>query len=640
MSVFNSQQETRLPKPKYEYVTTEDKAREVLSLLDRYPVHAIDTEATALDPYVAKWSLLQIGVPDRAFVFDVRHDTQFSNIHPELFDKILQDPSKLRIMQNAAYDMKLIKLSRNYYVKNVYDTMLAEQLINLGLSFKKANLEALVYKYVGVNMTKEPRNTFADYEQKFEEYQLDYAINDVIPLHLIKDLQATALRQEELEHAAELEFDFLIPLCEMELNGISIDSDKWNIIMGDVDKDRLEIKAIIHEMLSSVESQTTLFNVPMLNVDSNSQLKEALNKYGIELENTSQPTLSKFAGIPIIDAILDYRKAEKLMSTYAQSLLDKINPITGRLHTDFRQMVSTGRLSSSNPNLQNIPKKQKYRSCFVAAEGNSLITCDMSSAELRILGNLSRDPVFLECFKNNIDLHTRSASEIFKVPMHAVDESMRDACKALSFGLMYGLSKFGLARRLKISESDAQSLINNYFNVFKGVKKYLDKSATDAVMKGYSLSISGRRRYYSRPANDHPDRDKIINSIKRQAMNAPIQSANADTIKKSMVYLVERLKNYDAKLLLSVHDEIIIESANECVQEVGKIVSQSVVDGFNSYFSLITMESTPLIGPSWLKSACKAKKNNVKCGSTEMTFIPDTKYGTKLVCAKCGSAQE
>lgn len=222
----------------------------------------------------------------------------------------------------------------------------------------------------------------------------------------------------------------------------------------------------------------------------------------------------------------------------------------------------------------------------------------MSSAELRILGNLSRDPVFLECFKNNIDLHTRSASEIFKVPMHAVDESMRDACKALSFGLMYGLSKFGLARRLKISESDAQSLINNYFNVFKGVKKYLDKSATDAVMKGYSLSISGRRRYYSRPANDHPDRDKIINSIKRQAMNAPIQASNADTIKKSMVYLVERLKNYDAKLLLSVHDEVIIETANECKKEVTDVVSQSIVDGFNSYFSLITMETEPVIGPS------------------------------------------
>jgi len=640
MGVFSPQQETGLPKPKYEYIVTESRAREVLSLLDQYPVYAIDTEATALDPYVAKWSLLQIGVPDRAFVFDVRHDTQYSDIHPELFDKILQDPNKLHIMQNAAYDMKLIKRSRNYYVKNVYDTMLAEQLINLGLSFKKANLEALVYKYVGVNIDKEPRNTFADYGQKFEAYQLDYAVNDVVPLHLIRDLQATTLHQEELEHAAKLEFDFLVPLCEMELNGISIDSDKWNIIMGDVDKDRLEIKAIIQEMLSSTESQTTLFGVPLLNIDSNLQLKEALHKYGIDLDNTSQPTLSKFAGLPIIDAILDYRKAEKLMSTYAQSLLDKINPITGRLHTDFKQMVSTGRLSSANPNLQNIPKKQKYRSCFVAEEGNSLITCDMSSAELRILGNLSRDPVFLECFKSGIDLHTRSASEIFKVPMHAVDESMRDACKALSFGLMYGLSKFGLARRLKISESDAQSLINNYFNVFKNVKKYLDKSATDAVMRGYSLSISGRRRYYSRPANDHPDRDKIINSIKRQAMNAPIQGANADTIKKSMVYLVERLKNYDAKLLLSVHDEVIIETANECKKEVTDVVSQSIVDGFNSYFSLITMETEPVIGPSWLKSKCKAKKNNIKCGNTEMMFVPDTKYGTKLVCAKCGSAQE
>lgn len=169
MGVFNSKQEARLPKPKYEYVTTEDRAREVLSILDNYPIHAIDTETTSLDPYAAKWSLLQIGVPDKAFVFDVRHDTQFSNIHPELFDKTLQDPSKIHIIQNAAYDMKIIKRNRNYYVKNVYDTMLAEQLINLGLSFKKASLEALIYKYVGVVVDKEPRNTFTDYGQKFEE---------------------------------------------------------------------------------------------------------------------------------------------------------------------------------------------------------------------------------------------------------------------------------------------------------------------------------------------------------------------------------------------------------------------------------------------------------------------------------------
>ena len=1056
-----------LPKPNYEYITNEEDAKRAMAFLDNYSTIAIDTETTALDPYEAKWSLLQIGVPDKAFVFDVRYDTEHSTLHPEVMDPIFKS-DKLKILQNASYDNKIIKRSRDYYLENIYDTMLTEQLSTLGLGFTKADLASLVNRYLGVSMPKEPRGTFKDYYQEFKPYQLEYAANDVLVLHTIRDLQWSKVKKDGLEQVAELEFNFVEPLCEMELNGIKVDTDKWRVIMGDVAIERRGIARSIQEILSEVENQNTLFGVSLINIDSNAQLKTALNKYGVNIESTDAQTLGNLAGLPIIDAILDYRKASKLISTYAETFLEKISKYTGRLHTDFRQMVSTGRLSSSNPNLQNIPREQKFRSCFVAKEGYSLITCDMSSAELRILGNLSKDPVFLECFRNGVDLHTRSASEIYKVPMTSVDEKMRDACKALSFGLMYGLSKFGLARRLKITENDAQNLINNYFNVFKAIKRYLEQSANDATRYGYSVSITGRRRYYNRPPADHPDRDKMINSIKRQATNMPIQgclvagsnvrgvgaiesvvdkkvlldtgfgmdkavgvysgvkdvydlelsngislgltsshkiptingeattlnitskkagslkcddlilipltvregvvtdltgykyvkghwretfvnytcpdtmnselafiigcligdgnytkhnhvryvcsakhkelfekfnryvenqfkykpvvkegfkkkgnkkyalltsqvssvvirgflkhiglnysrgrnksipkyfcsetvenrgallnglfstdgsvtkdsgpnyttiskelattvqqillslginsnlktyrekkrtvyriqvfkrfnlafnrnvgfsveeknakllittpkrgntfvpkaipmmiekvlsksdvyktlskqdkahlslfkrgccsynswrkfydfmpeceektqlslflnydfckmksfqyrgkedvydimcenihyfiangiivnNSNADTIKKAMIYIVDRLKNYDAKLLLCVHDEIIVESANDCLQEVSEIVSRSVVDGFNDYFSLITMETSPLIGPTWLKSACKAKVNNKKCGCNTMKFVPDSKYGTRVVCSKCSTPQE
>ena len=635
MSEFLETTQGGLPDPKFEYITTEESAKKAMVILDKYDEHFIDTETTGLDPYKAKWSLLQIGTHDKIFVFDIRYDTEYSSLHPKILDPILQDKSKSRVLQNANFDMKFIKVNRGFYLENIYDTMLAEQLLNLGRNFVKTSLDALVLRYIGVTMSKEPRGTFEDYDQRFENFQLKYSANDVAVLPLIKELQEFKLKKEELEEVAQLEFDFLIPLCEMELNGIKIDVDKWRIIMKDVAVERDETRAIIQDVLSQTEDQSTLFGVPLMNIDSHAQLKVALNKYGIDVKSTGADVLSNYKGIPVIDAILDHRKAEKLISTYSETLLGKISSVTGRLHTDFRQLISTGRMSSNNPNLQNIPKKQKYRSCFVAEEGYSLITSDMSSAELRIIGNLSGDPTFKECFMNGIDLHTRSASEIFKVPMSAVDENMRDHCKALSFGLMYGLSKFGLSKKLKITEKAAKDLIENYFSVFKQVKKYLDESAKFALLNGYSKSISGRKRYYSKPENDNPDKNRIMASIKRRAMNAPIQSGNADTIKKSMVYCAERLKQsgYDARLILTVHDEIVIETKMEQKYEVAKVVEQSIINGFGYFFSNIPMETKPLLSPCWTKSDCK------KCGHPEMKFVPDKKYGTKLVCGKCGREQ-
>ncbi len=434
MDNFISTESNMLPESNFKYITNEADALDAMMFIDRYPIHALDTETTALDPYEAKWSLLQVGVPGHSFVFDVRYDTEHSSLHPKVLSPLLQDTTKIRILQNAAYDMKIIKKNLGYYLTNIYDTMLAEQLLNLGL-FTKANLQALVLRYLGLNMPKEPRLTFKDYYQKFNNTQLEYAAHDVVPLHMIRDLQIDRLKSEKLVDVLQLESDFIVPLCEMELNGISIDKQRWRDMMSTIEKERDHLKIVVQDFLRTTDTQQTMFGVSTINVDSQKQLKAALSKYGLSLENTSEGELSKYKGVPVIDAILDYRKANKLISTYSESLLAKISKYTNRLHTDFRQMVSTGRMSSSNPNLQNIPKKQRFRSCFVAEEGYTLLTADMKSAELRILGNLSNDPVFLDCFRNDIDLHTRSASEIFGVSMEEVDRKMRGSCKALSFGL-------------------------------------------------------------------------------------------------------------------------------------------------------------------------------------------------------------
>jgi DNA polymerase I-like protein with 3'-5' exonuclease and polymerase domains len=644
MSLYG-QDAQMLPKPKYQYITDEESARRAMEKLSKFPVHQVDVEATALDPYEAQWSLIQIGAGGMSYVFDVRHDTEYSSLHPEVLDPLLLDPNIVKILQNANYDMKIIKRNRGYYIPNVYDTMLVEQLLNLGRGFVRASFAALVERYLGLQVDKEPRNTFEKYDQKFEPYQIEYAANDVTPLELIRDMQWEKVKKEKLENACRLEFEFLVPLCEMEMNGIKIDVDKWNTIMKDVDVERREVKGIVQDLLAETDDQTTLFGVSLVNIDSHAQLKSALRKTGMNIESTAAGELAKFSGVPVIDAILDYRKASKLISTYAQSLLDKISPVTGRLHTDFRQMVSTGRMSSSNPNLQNIPGKQKFRSCFIAPEGYSLLTADMSGAELRILGNLSKDPVFIEAYATGQDLHTRTASEMFNVPYEeAKQKKYRGAAKAINFGLCYGMSAVGLSKRLNITEMEAKQLITAYFKAYKGVKRFLDKAGKDAVRNRYSTTVSGRRRYYNMPPYDHPDRNKIQRSVERKGKNAGIQGANADTIKESMILLVERLKPYDARLILTVHDEVVVEAHDSQREEVAEVVSQCLVDGFGRYFSTIPMKSDTLVGPCWLKGECEDTSVEGKlmpgCGGTHMKFIPSPKYGTKLVCANCGKEQD
>lgn len=631
-----------VPTPNYEYITSVDDVGRVLDTIRNHPVIEVDTETTGLDPYQSKISLVQIGVPGKAFVFDVRSDLDHCTMDLEYLKPVLMNKQTLKILQNAVFDMKMLKVHGGLYLENIYDTMLVEQLLNLGLVGRGAGLDDIVLKYLGLHMNKEPRGSFENYSQKFEPYQIAYAAGDVAILTLIRDLQLPRIEAEGFENVCRLEFEFTKPMCEMELNGISLDVDKWRIMMSKIEDERQDTLHEIHTMLAQTSAKPVLFGVPTINVDSNKQLLASLCEYGLKLLNTSEGTLNKYKDVPVINSLLTYRKLNKLISTYGEPLLAQINPVTGRLHTSFKQMVNTGRMSSSKPNLQNIPKKQRFRSCFIAKPGYKLITADMSGAELRILGNLSEDPVFMECFQQGLDLHSRSASEVFKVAIEDVDKQMRNSCKALSFGLCYGMSKYGLAERLGIPEKKAENLISDYFGVFKAVKNYLEGSARSGVKNGETVTVSGRKRFYNLPPYGHPDRNKIQKAVERKAKNANIQGANADTIKESMIYLVDRLEKggYDAKLILTVHDEIVVEVREDQVREVSEIMTGSLRDGFGRYFKKIPMESDALTGPCWLKDGCEAVNNGSKCGCREMTFIKDDIFGTKLVCASCGAPQE
>ncbi len=642
MSLLKTIEIPSLPKPNYIYIKREDEAREALSVLANYPVLEIDTEGTALDPYICKSTLLQIGIPNMAYVFDIRSDLPDINIHGSLFKDILTNKTQLKILQNAGYDMKVLKVQFDYYIENIYDTMLVEQLLYLGVQASGFSLARLVEKYLGMNMNKEPRGTFQIYDQEFTDYQLGYAANDVCVLDIIRSSQAPRISKYNLQEVLQLEMDFVKPLAEMELNGIKLDVDKWRIMMAEFGVEAAELRTSIETSLQSTQDQLSLFGVPTINIDSPLQLKNALNKLGLSVDSTSVEALSRLSGNSIVASILQYRKNAKLINTYGEALIDRINPKTGRLHTSFKQMVSTGRMSSNNPNLQNIPGKQKFRSCFVADEGKVLITVDQNSAELVIMGDMSDEPNFLEAYNKKLDLHTLNASRIYGVAYDEVTSTQRKASKAISFGLAYGISAIGLAKRLGISKNEAQKLINSYFKVNSILKKWLDTSAKNAVRNHFSTTITNRHRFYNIPAMSDPTRKKIVGSVERASKNHRIQGSDSDTIKKAMILCVERLEelNVDAKLLLSVHDEIVIECPIEHVTAVAHLVTSSVDDGFNQYFSKMPMHTDAVIGPCWIKGECENKINGEECGHNEMKFVKDTHYGSKLVCCKCGSDQD
>jgi len=630
MSVF-AKEDVFLPRPKFEYITTEVRALEVLEALSSYDTIEIDTETTGLDVFTSKIVLLQMGVAGRAYVFDVRSYTTYNNINPQVFKSILTNKSILKILQNASFDMKMIKYHWGFYIENIYDTMIAEQLLKLGITQRGASLEALVRKYLGIQMDKQPVKSFEEYNQEYKDYQLVYAANDVVILNII--MQIMELKKHGLEHVAKLEFDFVRAMCEMELNGITIDVTRWRELMVDAEEERQEYENTLHDIFSTKSEQTTLFGVSTININSNQQLKKELQKFGFNLERTDVGELEKHEGHPVIDALLGYRKTQKFISTYGEALLDKISPVTGRLHTRFKQMVSTGRMSSSDPNLQNIPGKQKYRSGFIAKEGCVLITADMSGAEVRILGNLSEEPAFKYCYDHGIDIHTKTASEIFKVSMvEAAASKYRKPAKAIGFGIIYGMSKYGLSNRLKISEAEAEKTINEYFKAYPKVYSYLTKSGKDAVRFGFSRSISGRKRFYDVPSVSSSDYKTVTRSIERQAKNAPIQGSNSDTIKKSMIYIVEELEKLDyyACLILTVHDEVIIETLFDKRYEVTKIVEDCIIRGFGFYFTHIGMETTGLISHCWTKEKCENPVDGKKCGGIEFEF-----RDKDLTCIKC-----
>lgn len=590
---------------KYDVISTQEDLKKIVDELESQTALGLDTEGTKFDPFTAKLLLVQISTKNKVYVIDA------TKVDLNQIKHILEAERPLKIAQNAKFDYSLLKVQAQINLGSVFDTMLAERILTMGVS-REISLRTLADKYLGVKIDKTIRESFADpknaaFRGEFSKEQLDYAARDALVLIGIFEKQFKRLQEDDLIETAKLEFSVVPTVAEMELRGSLIDQEKWRSYIKELKEKRNSVNNEIQGDLRHLSpySQVDLFGneTDTINLDSPLQLLTVFKKLGEELPNTSEAVLQKSSN-PLARKILEYRAYEKMITSFGESILEKINPVTGRLHPDFIQLgADTGRFACNNPNLQQIPADSGFRSCFIATPGFKLITADYSQIELRIMAEVSGDPAFLEAFQQDIDLHTLTASQMFRIPIEKVNKDKRFQAKSINFGLMYGRGPASLANQIGLTVDESKKLLEVYFSKYKKVKQWLDVVGRQSVRQGYVRTLGGRKRMFKLPDKADMDYLKLLGAIERQGKNTPIQGTSADITKLALVFINKEIKRtgLEAHLIHTVHDEIVTEAAEDVVEEVANLVEKQMIRAGERLLKKVPVKVDMNISNCWEK---------------------------------------
>ncbi len=561
-------------KGEYDTVTTRDQLDAWVAKLDAAAEFAFDTETDALDAMRANLVGLSFSTePGSGCYIPVGHTYPGAPAQlpmAEVLDALrplLESPKHRKLGQHGKYDLHVLRRHGVDVAGYADDTMLESFIWNS--SATRHDMDSLAKRYLGYDTIK-----FEDVAGKgakqisFADVAIDdaarYAAEDAdITLRLHRTLSAKLATEPSLERVyREIEVPLVPVLARMEANGILIDADEL----------RRQSQDLGRRMLAAQQKATELAG-RTFNLDSPKQLQallfDELKLPALVKTPTGQPSTNEEALEAIADQhelpriILEYRGLAKLRSTYTDKLSEMVNPDTGRVHTSYHQAgAATGRLSSNDPNLQNIPIRtedgRRIRKAFVAPPGRKLVACDYSQIELRIMAHLSEDAGLLRAFAAGADIHRATAAEVFGKPLDAVSGNERRAAKAINFGLMYGMSAFGLAKQLDIGRGEAQDYIALYFNRYPGVRDFMERTRKEAHERGYVETVFGRRLYLD---NINARNQGLRAGAERAAINAPMQGTAADIIKRAMIAIDGWIAGHadQAKMLLQVHDELVFE---------------------------------------------------------------------------------
>ena len=571
---------------------------------------AVDTETTSLDAHQAELVGISLSTKiGKACYIPIGHKSK-GCIKKEIVIKklkpILEDKSIKKIGQNIKFDF-IVLYNQGIKMNSMEDTMLMSYVLDAGKN--RHNMDILSEIHLGhkpisfkeIVGTGKKEINFSDVDLK---KAMEYAAEDADITYRLYKIFNKNLKLEKLTNIYEI---FEKPLIEilafMEIEGIKIDKDSLKILS---DKFEKKIKKLEREIFKLSKKEFNIGSPKQLGEIIYNDLKIAVlkkTKKGSFATSASVLEDLAFKGNKFPKLILEWRQVSKLKNTYSDSLPEHINPNTKRVHTSFLlAATTTGRLASSDPNLQNIPIKSEdgkdIRKAFVAKKGFTLISADYNQIEMRILADLADVKELKKAFKNNEDIHSLTASQVFNVDIKKVDQDMRRKAKAINFGIIYGISQYGLAKQINVSNHEAEEFLNAYFFKFPEIKIYMDKTIKFCRTAGYVNNIFGRRSHF----NGINDKNfNVRNFQERAAINAPIQGSASEIMRLAMIRLDKKLKNSKTKILLQIHDELIFEVSNDEIKNISKIIKDEMSSVSNSDLHSF---STPLtvdvnIGENW-----------------------------------------
>jgi DNA polymerase-1 len=636
--------------------------QESLEYLNKLEWIGLDTETSGFDPYTTKLYTLQLGDNDVQYVIDLT--TIDINEYKELLE------TKGLIGHNLKFDLRFLYHYRVIPTK-VYDTFLGEKTSRLGIESHRCSLAACVLRHCGIILSKEERLNITG---RLTEGFVKYSAYDVKYLHELKDKQEFLQLADGTSVSIDLDNKFVLVLAYIEYSGMKLDVEQWtakiNKVQAIADEAEAQLNQFIldNKMEKFIDSQLDLFSSSTkvnVNWNSPSQVVEFFQALGVntkvvekgKTKDTIEANhLVKYSSkYPIIETYLKFKGAQKDIGTYGQNWIDQINPVSGRIHTQFKQLMNTGRLSSGgksgdvkNFNFQNIPSDQETRACFVASEGNTLVGCDYTGQEQIVLVNKCLDKNLLEFYDKDLgDMHSFVASKMYNeldgMDLNDIKKKHKDkrqSAKVAGFAINYGGSGIGIADQLGLSVEQGQHIYDSYFNAFPGLKSYFDEAKKFGVENGYVLisPITGKKSYvdyydeFTKLKNEM-DRDfwdkykKIKNSntptatsmkdkvskffrkrgdIERMSLNYSIQGESAEITKLAGVYFWQRylVKNnllFKVKIVNAIHDEYLVETPEEISRETAQALQKCMEDAGDKFCKRIRLKAEPTIERYWKK---------------------------------------
>lgn len=587
----------------YQLVDTPDKIKNLVAVLQGAKEICLDTETTGTDPIKARLVGVSFSIREGQGWYVPVYEKQEAI---QLLRPIYENPDTLKMGQNLKYDLQVL-LNHGIELRGpMFDTMIAHYLLHPEMRHGMDYLAEAYLHYQTIHIDEligTGKNQKSMAELSPEEVYV-YACEDTDITLRLKNLFAPELEKEGLMKLfQEIEMPLMPVLAYMERNGVCIDTEGLR-----------ETSVLYSEEMQRIEEEIYQLAGVHFNISSPKQVGEVLfdqmkitnkpkkTKTG-QYATTEEILVSLKSKSPIVGKILEYRGLKKLLSTYIDALPELINPDTGHIHTSFNQTVTTtGRLSSSNPNLQNIPVRdeqgKEVRKAFIPEAGQEFFCADYSQIELRIMAHLSGDENLIEAFNAGQDIHAATAAKIFHKALEEVTSDERRKAKTANFGIIYGISAFGLAERLDVSRTEAKELIDGYFLTYPGVKEYMEKSIAMAREKGYTETIFKRRCYLP---DINSNNANVRGNAERNAINSPIQGSAADIIKIAMIRVYQRMKaeGIRSKMILQVHDELCFTVLPEEKERLERIVVEEMQNATQMRIPLIADTGW---GSNWLEA--------------------------------------